>query len=128
MSEPVVFISHFKIKPGKLESLKQLHAQVVARIEADKPGTVAFLHYLNEAGTEYTVVHVFPDAQALDRHTEGAGARSQAAFEFIEPTGREVYGTPSAEALAMLTPPEASGIAFRYEPQPIGGFLRLKAG
>ena len=128
MSEPIIFISHFKIKEGKLDGFKQLHQKVVEQIKADKPGTVVFLHYLNEEGTEYSVVHVFPDAEAMDRHTEGAGERAKAAFEFIEPTRREIYGTPSDQILAMLRPPDGSGIKFNHMPQPIGGYIRFKPG
>ena len=128
MSEPIVFISHFKIKEGKLDGFKQVHQKVVEQIKADKPATVAFLHYLNEEETEYSVVHVFPDAEAMDRHTEGAGERAKAAFEFIEPTRREIYGTPSDQVLAMLRPPDGSGITFNHMPQPIGGYIRFKPG
>ena len=47
MSGPIVFISHFKVKEGKLESLKG-HAQgMIELIKAEKPGTLAFLQYLN---------------------------------------------------------------------------------
>ena len=127
MSEPIVFISHFKVKEGKLDGLKQLHQRVVEQIKTDKPGTVVFLHYLNQEGTEYSVIHFFPDAEAMDRHTEGAGERAKAAFEFIEPTRREIYGTPSDQILAMLRPPEGSGITLTVMPQPMSGYIRFKA-
>jgi quinol monooxygenase YgiN len=130
MSEPIVFISHFKVKEGKLEGLKQLHQTVVEQIKTDKPGTVVFLHYLNEEGTEYGVIHVFPDAEAMDRHMEGAGERAKAAFEFLEPIGRELYGMPNAETLAMMMairPPGAPEIEFHHMPQSMGGYTRFKA-
>src|SRR5574339_776823 len=71
MSQPIVFISHFKVKEGKLDDFKQ-HAQMVREhIKANKPGTVAFLQYLNMAETELSIIHIFPDAEAYDRHLEG---------------------------------------------------------
>ena len=129
MSEPIVFISHFKIKEGKLDGFKQLHQKVVEQIKADKPGTVVFLHYLNEEGTEYSVVHVFPDADAFDKHGEGVAERAKAGFEFLEPISRELYGMPNEKALAMMTgirPPGAPEIEFHHMPQHMGGYIRLK--
>ena len=126
MSEPIVFISHFRVKEGKLDGLKQLHQKATEQIEADKPGTLAFLAYLNEEGTEVSFIHVFPNAEAMDRHTEGAGERAKVAFEFIEPTRREIYGVPSDQVLAMLRPPEGSAITLSVEPQIIGGYIRFK--
>ncbi len=65
MSEPIVFISHFKVKEGKLDGLKQFHQKVVEQIKAEKPGTVAFLHYLNAEETEYSVIQFSPTRMPL---------------------------------------------------------------
>ena len=129
MSEPIVFISHFKIKEGKLDGLKQ-HAQMMTElIKAEKPGTVAFLQYLNENETELSIVHVFPDADAFDRHGEGVAERARAAFEFLEPISRELYGMPNEKSLATMTairPPGAPEIEFHHKPQHMGGYIRFK--
>ncbi len=37
MSEPVIFISHFKVKEGKLDPLKRLAGEVGSRILAERP-------------------------------------------------------------------------------------------
>jgi quinol monooxygenase YgiN len=123
VSEPIVFISHFKVKEGKLDGLRQFAQATTEQIKADKPGTVVFLQYLNEAGTEQSVIHVFPDADAFDRHSEGAAERAKAALEFIVLTRREVYGTPSDQALAMLRPPEGSGITLTVITSPMSGSI-----
>lgn len=88
MSKPIVFISHFKIKEGKFDDLKQLHHKVTEQIKANKPGTIAFLQYLNEDRTELSIIHVFPDADAFDRHVEGVDERAKDAYELVEPTSR----------------------------------------
>jgi len=93
-------------------------------IEANKPGTVAFLQYANKEGNELSILHVFPDADAFDKHNEGAGERSSKAFEFIVPTRREIYGLPSDQAMAILTPPEGSGISINQMSQVVGGYIR----
>jgi quinol monooxygenase YgiN len=128
MFEPIVFISHFKVKEGKLEGLKQHAQRMIELIQAEKPGTLAFLQYLNEEGTELSIVHVFPDAEAYDRHLEGVGERAKGAFEFIEPMRRELYGMPNTQALAMSKPPDGSGMAFEHKPKRMGGYIRFKQG
>ena len=102
---------------------------MIEHINAEKPGTVAFLQYLNEEGTELSIVHVFPDADAFDRHGEGVAERAKAAFEFIEPISRELYGMPNEKALAMMTairPPGAPEIEFHHKPKHMGGYIRFK--
>jgi quinol monooxygenase YgiN len=125
MSEAIVYISHFKVKEGNFESWVQHTQKATQQLKANKPGTVAFLQFTNQDRTELSIIHVFPDAQSFDRHVEGAAERAKSAFEFLEPTRREVYGKPSEQVLTMLRPPEGSSIAFQYKPEPTGGFLRL---
>ena len=128
MSGPIVFISRFKIKEGKLDGFKQHAQMMIEHLQANKPGTVAFLQYLNEEETELSIVHIFPDAEAYDRHLEGVGERAKGAFEFIEPMRRELYGMPNEQAFAMSKPPDGSGMAFDHKPKLMGGYIRFKPG
>lgn len=128
MSEPIVFISHHKIKEGMLDGFKQWSRQVYPQIEASTPGTVAHLGYLNEEGTEVSFIHVFPDAEAMDLHMEGVDERSKKAYEFIEPQAFEIYGRPSDQVLEMMKQVAGSGAALIVQPQHLGGYLRLKPG
>ncbi len=125
MSEPIVFISHFTIKEGKLEQLRELSRQIQAALQAEKPRTAAYLFYLDGEGRDLSIVHVFPDAEAMDVHFEGADERSSAAYEFMAPAGWEIYGAPSRNALAaMKEAASRAGVGLKLEPQMMGGFLR----
>jgi hypothetical protein len=64
MSEPIVFISNQRVKEGKLEGYKHYYRQVAE--QADKPGTIAHLAYLNEKDSELSLIHIFPDAEAVE--------------------------------------------------------------
>ena len=129
MSEPIVFISHFRVKPGQLDALKPYLREGSATLRADMPRTVAFLAYIDEPGTRASIVHVFPDSDAMDLHFEGAEDRSRGAYELLEPDGWEIYGTPSAAALAMMREgAAAAAVHLTVEPGYIGGFLRLAGG
>lgn len=90
MSQPVVFISHFRVKEGKLDDLKRLAGEVERSLRADKPRTVAWVIYRDEDGGSVSFVHCFPDAEAMDLHFEGSDERTAAVYEFVEPAGFEI--------------------------------------
>ena len=126
MAQPIVFISHFTVKAGKLDRLKQLARDVAERLEAEKPQTALFLEYLTDQGTRMTFVHVFADAEAMDRHVEGAEERSKAAFEFMDPAGWEIYGQPSNAVLDSIRRAATSaGVPLIHQPEYLAGFARI---
>jgi quinol monooxygenase YgiN len=128
MTEPIVFVSHFRIKEDKLDGLKQLSKEVLERLEADKPRTTAQLAYLNDSGTNMSFVHVFSDANAMDFHFEEAEERSGAAYEFMDPAGWEIYGTPNDAALQMMRQAARSaGVTLTVQSEFLGGFLRTQS-
>ena len=129
MPEPVVFISHFRVKEGKLDDLKQLAGEVERSLREDKPRTAAWLVYLDEGGTKVSFVHCFPDAGSMDLHFEGSDERSAAVYEFVEPDGFEIYGRPSDGALETMRQAAAgSGVSLKVLPEHVGGFLRTGSG
>ena len=125
MNEPIIFISHFTVKEGRLDELKALFGEVLRMLEGEKPRTTAQLAYVNDTGTRLTVVHVFSGPDAMDLHFQGADERSQAAYQFMDPAGWEIYGTPSDTALQMMQQAATSAaVALEVEPDYLGGFLR----
>ena len=126
MSEPVVFVSHFGIKEGKLDDLKRHTADVMPRLRDDKPRTVLFLAYLDEQSSEISFLHAFPDADSMDVHFEGVDERVAAAYQYLEPRGWEIYGRPNEGAIeTMRQSAEAAGVTLTVLPDHLGGFLRL---
>jgi len=128
MSDPIVFISHNRVKEGKLDDLRQFSRDAVKLIEADKPGTLVQLAYVNEDGTEVTFVHLFPNADAMDLHMQGASERAKRAYEFIEADRFEIYGMPSDGVLEMMRKIVGSGVVLSFNPQHLGGFIRPSSG
>ena len=125
MSEPIVFISHFRVKAGKLDSRRRLSHVVTKRLEAEKPRTLVFLAYLDDSGERVSFVHVFGDAESMDLHFQGADERSKAAYEFLEPEGWEIYGRPSDAAVeTMRQAATTSGVSLTVQGQHMSGFLR----
>lgn len=129
MAEPIVFISHFKVKAGKLDGFRQAFQETIKLLGAEKPRTLAQIAYVNDSGTQLTIVHLFGDADAMDVHFQGADERSNAAYEFIEPDGFEIYGTPSNQVVAsMRGEAAAAGVSLNIQPTHLGGFIRPLAG
>ena len=128
MSEPIVLISHHRFKEGKRDAYRQLARKLLPDIERTKPGTVAHLSYTNEEGTELHIVHVFPDARALDQLFDDVDERASAAYEFIEPMGHEIHGSPSEGALEALKGyADRSAVPLIHRPHFISGYLRPTA-
>ena len=94
MPEPIFFLSHFRVKAGQLDLVRQLTSDVAARLQAEKPRTVLFLSYLDADGGTISFLHAFADAESMDLHFVGSDERSRAAYEHIEPLGWELYGNP----------------------------------
>jgi hypothetical protein len=128
VAEPVFFVSHFRIKEGQLDVVRQMMGESMARLQAEKPRTVLFLSYLEaEVGT-ISFLHAFADAESMDLHFVGADERSRAAYQYLEPLGWELYGNPSSAALENLGKAAASaGVPLTRHPKYLGGFLRLES-
>ena len=129
MPEPIVFVSRSRVKDGQLEGFREFVRDGARALDVEKPGTVLFLVYLDASGTEASIVHAFPDADAMDAHLQGVDERSGAADAFIETTGYEIYGTPSPRVLeAMQGFAAAEGVPLSIIPAYIGGYLRPGPG
>jgi quinol monooxygenase YgiN len=126
MSEPVVFISRQRIKPGKLEAYKQYYAEVAALTEAKRPGTVAHVAYLNEAGDEAAIVQVFRDAEAMQAHMRSAGRIAERASEFMEVVDWQIFGRPNTAVLEVMLKLAGPKVTLSIHPHSIGGYLRFK--
>jgi quinol monooxygenase YgiN len=124
MAGPIVFISHQRVRPGKLEGFRSAFASVATSIEADKPGTIVFLAFASEDETEVRIVHMFPDAAAMDQHMVGVMERSALAREFMETTAFEVYGRLSARFAEVMRQAAGGGISLTVMPDQIGGYVR----
>jgi quinol monooxygenase YgiN len=124
MSAPIVYISHNRVKEGKLDAFAQFYREGVKQIEAARPGTLVHLAYVSEDGSQVTMIHLFPDAAAMDLHMQGAGDRAKGAYEFLEPVRLEVYGTPSPGVVEMIRKIAGSGVELSYNPGHIGGYIR----
>lgn len=127
LSEPIIFISHQRVKEGKLEGYKRYYRQVAEQAKTNKPGTVAHLAYHNKEGSELSIIHIFPDAEAIELHVKGVDQLAKKAFEYVEIVSFEIYGKPTETVLESMMQIVGSGITLNIRPQPIGGYIRVNS-
>jgi hypothetical protein len=99
--------------------------RVLPGLEAEKPRTVFQNFYSNEAGTTVSIVHVFPDGEAMDAHMEGSEARARDAYDYLEPVGFEIYGEPTESYLSVMRDLPDADQLLRVEPSHRAGFSRF---
>jgi len=128
MSEPIVFITHHRIKAGKLEALRRFNQEGFQLIQEQKPATLVLLAYAGADGSEVSFVHIFPDAEAMDLHFQGVDERTKKAYELIQPMSMEIYGSPNEGVLESMKQIAESGVSVSIDTDHLGGFLRLKSG
>ena len=121
---PIVFISHSRIRSGQLDGLRAFLALGVPSVEAAKPGTLAFLAYVDDASMTLTIVHLFANAADFAAHVEGADERSASAAVFIEPLAMEIHGAPDEVTIAVIRAGLPSNVPVQIETGYVGGFLR----
>jgi hypothetical protein len=124
MADPIIFISRNKVKDGRLKEFRAHYQASIEPTFQGKPGTLAQLGYESDDAQEFTVIRLFPDADAFDQQLTGADQRSKKTYEFIEPFAFEIFGAPSTFALEMMRKVAGSGITVSVHPYFNGGFIR----
>ena len=124
MSKPIVFISRNKIREGKADEFRKHYRDSIPPELATKIDTIAQLAYENDDETEFTVVRIFPSAEALDLQIQGADERSKKTYDFIEPISIEILGLPNPATLEKMKGIAGTDVIMKVNPNYIGGFIR----
>ena len=135
MYKPLIFVSTWKIREGRLEGYKQFAKELIEHIQMKEPQLIAFNMYFNEDETEMTSIQVHPDAVSMDFHMQVlAKVIGEDMIEwidradFLEPHHIEIYGTPSAKLLEVDQPLVDAGIPRSVIPLHVAGLTRSTSG
>ena len=129
MSEPFIFIGTHTIREGKLEDFKKQWRELLDVVEVKEPRLIAFNAYVNEDGTELTVVQVHPDADSMLFHMQLAHEHiTRATEELLDTRDIQVYGPPNDAVLGMIRELSQAGVPLILKPNHLGGFTRSSAG
>jgi hypothetical protein len=125
--EPLIFISMFTLKEGKLEDFKQYSEEFGKFIEANEPRLIHFEQYINEDGTEVTGVQIHPDMDSMAFHMQLISEHIAQAFEFLDVTkSYQVYGEPSDAFVEQLKQTRGTEVPVIVKSK-FAGFNRLAA-
>jgi len=123
MSKPLIVISRFRVKEGKLEDLKTYYQKILNIIETNQTRMIAFHGFLSEDGTEMTSIQVHPDSESMEYHMQMLKANWDESFsqysQMVQGTTIDYYGDPPASAIKMN---EISKQELKILPIHIAGF------
>ena len=102
MSEPIVYIDRSGVREGKLDELKAAIKELVDFVESNEPRAMAYSVYLNENGSQMTVVQAHPDSASLEFHMNVAGPAFAKFKDLIQLLTIDVYGNPSDQLRKQL--------------------------
>lgn len=132
MSQPFIAIATLGIKEGKLEDFTRSYREVVETVKEHEPRMIAFHGFVNDEGTEMTIIQVHPDTASMDVHMQvlrdklAEHVARALGPELLELRRVEYYGTPSEPALEMDR--QIPGFAVGIKPVHVGGFTRTTTG
>jgi NAD(P)-dependent dehydrogenase (short-subunit alcohol dehydrogenase family) len=125
-SAPLIFVATNRLKPGQLDAERRRVPGLVEFVEENEPQLIAFNEYVNENGTEVTVVQVHPDAPSMQKHLGIIGERAAQAYdETLDATvAVQIYGPVDPQMLATMRTQTGEGVSLTVATEHLGGFTR----
>jgi len=118
MKDHVSWVIELAVKPGRLDSFKELMEEMVAGTSTE-PGTLNYEWYISDDEGTVHIFEKYQDSDAMITHVNGFMAKWAARFMVgVDPTRFTVYGDPSPAARELL-----AGFGGTYL-GPWGGFAR----
>jgi hypothetical protein len=113
MAEPFIFIQTAPIKDGMLDSYRKDIGETVELVTDKEPRIYHFASYINEDGTEQTVIQIHPDPESMRFHMQVAAhhirERGPRNLDFSQ-MRIEVYGSPTEPVLELMRELAGSGV------------------
>jgi hypothetical protein len=129
MPEPILYIDVSEIRPGKLETVKALMADLVAFADANEPQLIAYDFFIEETDNTMTCVAIHPDSASMEFHMDIGWERFRVFSEHIDQRSIDVYGEASEGVMARLHRNiEMLGRGQVTAHRLHAGFIRLGAG
>jgi quinol monooxygenase YgiN len=124
MAEPLIFTNTTTIRDGQLDAWVKYFHEFAEHIRSQEPQLLHFSMYVDESGTEETIVQVHPDAESMRTHLAVMADHGHAAAEYLDfdHSSSRLYGAPDDELVAQI---RGYGIPVTVAP-PEGGFTRLR--
>ena len=129
MTEPILYIDVSDIRPGKLDTVKALMADLVAFVEANEPQLIAYQFFIDDSEQTMTCVALHPHSASMELHMNIGWEKFRAFSEHIDQRSIDVYGDASENVIARLHHKiEMLGRGTVIVHRLHAGFIRLGAG
>jgi NAD(P)-dependent dehydrogenase (short-subunit alcohol dehydrogenase family) len=125
-SAPLIFVATNRLKPGRLDAERRRVPGLVEFVEQNEPQLIAFNEYVNDDGTEVTVVQVHPNAASMQTHLGIIGERAAQAYdETLDATlAVQIFGPVDPEMLNTMRAQTGDGVSLSVATEHLGGFTR----
>ena len=118
MDEEVSCLVEVTVKPGELDNLRALVAEMVASTR-DEAGTLAYQWYVTNDGGAVHIYERYASSAAVMTHLQAFGSKfAERFFAAVDLTRWMIYGTPSTEVKSALNTFGPTYLG------PFGGFVR----
>jgi len=122
MSEPLIYVGTYTIKPGSQEEARRRLADLVEFVETNEPRMIAFNTYLDRDANTVSIVQVHPDSASMEFHMQVNAKHFATAFDWLETSMSGQYFGPISDALAAELAKWDE--AFTHLPVHAAGFTR----
>ena len=100
MSEPLIYVGTYTIKPGNEGDARGRLAELVDFVETNEPRMIAFNAYLDRDGKTVSIVQVHPDSASMEFHMQVNAKHFATAFDWLDESMNGQYYGPISDALA----------------------------
>ena len=94
--------SRSHIREGKLEEVKAVMNELVELVKAKEPRIIFYNAYINEDGTQLTILQAHPDSASVEFHIEVTEPAFTKIAKCVTLSGLDIYSTPSPSLLDKL--------------------------
>ena len=116
MSRPLVYVDTSAVHQGALEELKGAIDELVRFVEAGEPQLIAYNVYLNDDGSQVTVVHVHADSASLEDHMDVTEPMFRRLADLLTLSSIRVYGERSRTRARKRDEAVRGGAASAFRP------------
>jgi quinol monooxygenase YgiN len=102
MSEHLIFVDTFRIKPGRLEEFRQIAAEICAAVAEEEPLVIEYSIHLSEDATHGIGTQVHTSYESVQHHGRLMRRYADRIMELTEIVGQDIYGPLPAAHLAAI--------------------------
>lgn len=99
---PILYVDVSRIRPGSVETLRALTADLVSFVQAKEPQLMVYAFFFDQSESAMTCVALHPDSASMELHMELGWEKFRAFGPHIEQRSIDVYGEASPDVIARL--------------------------